>query len=110
MRSGPDGPDGRVAPVHGPAFATMLGLGLVFCSMTLLWLSGYAWLVARAGLVLRRPLARRTLDAVAGTVLVAFGLRVAAEPARARPPWIGKPPRRSGAQDPPNFGGSTDAR
>ena len=59
----------------------MLGLGLVFCTMTLVWLSAYAWLVARAGNVLRRPRVRRAIDAVTGTVLVAFGLRVAAEPA-----------------------------
>ena len=48
--------------------------------MTLVWLSGYAWLVARAGTVLRRPRVRRAIDTVTGTVLVAFGFRVAAEP------------------------------
>ena len=34
--------------------------------------------VARAGDVLRRPRVRRTIDAVTGTALVAFGLRLAA--------------------------------
>jgi len=58
----------------------MLGLGLVFCTMTLVWLSGYASVVARAGHVLRRPRIRRTIDAVTRAILVAFGLRVAAEP------------------------------
>ena len=48
--------------------------------MTLAWLSGYAWLVARAGLILRRPRIRRALDALTGAVLVAFGVRVAVEP------------------------------
>ena len=70
----------QFVPAAGPTFVPMLGLGLVFCTMTLVWLSGYAWLVARAGNVLRRPRARRAIDAVTGTVLVAFGLRVAAEP------------------------------
>ena len=61
------------------AGAAMLGLGLVFASMTLLWLSGYAVAVARAGTVLRRPRVRRTVDAITGTVLLAFGGRLAAE-------------------------------
>ena len=47
--------------------------------MTLLWLSGYAWLVARAGTVLRRWRVRRTIDAITGTVLIALGVRVATE-------------------------------
>jgi threonine/homoserine/homoserine lactone efflux protein len=65
--------------VPGPgAGAATLSLGLVFASMTLLWLSGYAIVVARAGNVLRRPRVRRTVDAIIGTVLVAFGGRLAA--------------------------------
>jgi threonine/homoserine/homoserine lactone efflux protein len=56
-----------------------LPLGLVFCLMTLLWLTAYAIAVAKAGDVLRRPAIRRALDAVAGTVLVALGLRLAIE-------------------------------
>lgn len=71
----------QFVPAGGWTFLAMLGLGLVFCSMTLLWLSCYAWLVARAGMVLRRPAVRRVLDAVTGTVLVALGLRVGTEPA-----------------------------
>jgi threonine/homoserine/homoserine lactone efflux protein len=57
----------------------MLGLGLVFCGMTLVWLSVYAFAVGRAGDVLARPPIRRTLDGVAGVVLVAFGLRLASQ-------------------------------
>jgi threonine/homoserine/homoserine lactone efflux protein len=71
----------QFVPPGAPAFLPMLGLGLVFCTMTLAWLSGYAWVVARAGNVLRRPRIRRTIDVITGTILVAFGLRVAAEPA-----------------------------
>jgi threonine/homoserine/homoserine lactone efflux protein len=57
----------------------LLGLGLVFSTMTLAWLSAYALAVARAGDFLRRDAIRRVLDAVVGTVLVALGVRVAVE-------------------------------
>ena len=66
-------------PQFGSSFSALVALGLVFCSLTFLWLSGYAWAVARAGDVLRRPRIRRALDRVTGIVLVAFGLRLAAE-------------------------------
>jgi threonine/homoserine/homoserine lactone efflux protein len=62
-----------------PSFFSMLGLGLIFATMTLGWLVLYVGAVARAGDVLRRPRVRRALDAVLGTVLVGLGLRVASE-------------------------------
>ena len=71
----------QFVPVGGPTFAMMLGLGLAFCTMTLLWLSAYAVLVAKAGGVLRRPAVRRVIDAVTGAILVAFGIRLATESA-----------------------------
>jgi threonine/homoserine/homoserine lactone efflux protein len=61
------------------SFFGLLALGLLFCSLTLAWLSAYAMAVARAGEVLRRTRVRRALEAVTGTVLVALGLRLAAE-------------------------------
>ncbi len=63
----------------GTSFAALFTLGLVFCTMTLVWLSAYGVVVAKAGDVLRRGPVRRALDAVTGTLLVAFGLRLAAE-------------------------------
>lgn len=63
-----------------PSFASMLGLGLLFCLMTLAWLVGYTLAVDRASGVLQRPTVRRALDAVTGLVLVALGLRVATAP------------------------------
>ena len=57
----------------------MLALGLLFCSLGLVWLSAYALAVARAGDLLRRPRIRQSLDALTGTLLVAFGIRLAAE-------------------------------
>jgi threonine/homoserine/homoserine lactone efflux protein len=62
----------------GKSFWTMLPLGLVFCCMTLTWLALYAVAVARAGDLLRRSRVRRILDGLSGTVLVAFGVRLAA--------------------------------
>jgi threonine/homoserine/homoserine lactone efflux protein len=40
----------------------LLPLGLLFCSLTLCWLSCYAIAVARAGDLLRRPRVRRLFD------------------------------------------------
>jgi len=64
-------------PQFGHTFPVLLALGLVFCSLTLAWLSAYAYAVARAGDVLRRPPVRRALDAITGTALVALGVRLA---------------------------------
>ena len=61
------------------SFGGLLALGLVFCTMTFVWLSGYAFAVARVGDVLRRPSVRRAFDAVLGAVLVALGIRLATE-------------------------------
>jgi threonine/homoserine/homoserine lactone efflux protein len=64
-------------PQFGNSFPALLALGLVFCSLTLAWLSAYAFAVARAGDVLRRPAVRRVVDALTGTALVALGVRLA---------------------------------
>jgi threonine/homoserine/homoserine lactone efflux protein len=67
-------------PQFGEAsFAALLGLGLLFSTMTLIWLTAYAAAVARAGDVLRRPRIRRLLDALVGAVLVTLGLRLATD-------------------------------
>jgi threonine/homoserine/homoserine lactone efflux protein len=61
------------------SFLLLASLGLVFCTMTLVWLTAYAVLVDRLAKLLRRDRVRRALDAVTGTVLVAAGLRLATE-------------------------------
>jgi threonine/homoserine/homoserine lactone efflux protein len=66
-------------PQFGSSFAELLALGVLFCCLTLTWLSAYAVVVARAGDVLRRPAIRRVIDAVTGAVLVALGLRLASD-------------------------------
>ncbi len=62
----------------GGSFVALFALGILFCLMTLAGLSLYAVAVAKA----RRLVAgrvRRVLDTVTGIVLVAFGVRLAAE-------------------------------
>jgi threonine/homoserine/homoserine lactone efflux protein len=69
-------------PQFAPANAGFLGfmlLGLIFAAMTFCWLVLYAALVARAGDWLRQPKIRRAIEGVTGTLLVALGLRIAAE-------------------------------
>jgi threonine/homoserine/homoserine lactone efflux protein len=66
------------APGEG-MFAALMCLGLVFSLMTFVWLVAYACVIAKAGEVLRRPAIRRWIEAVTGTLLVALGLRIAAE-------------------------------
>jgi threonine/homoserine/homoserine lactone efflux protein len=69
----------QFAPAHGAAFPVLLGLGLLFCTMTFAWLCAYAAAVDRASELLHRPRIRRALDAAMGTALVALGLRLAAQ-------------------------------
>jgi threonine/homoserine/homoserine lactone efflux protein len=62
-------------PQFGSAsFSTMLVYGGVLCGLTLIWLSGYATVVARIGDVLRGPSVRRCLDAIAGLALASLGI------------------------------------
>jgi threonine/homoserine/homoserine lactone efflux protein len=69
----------QFAPAHGSAFATLLGLGLMFCAMTFAWLCLYATAVDRLSAFLGRTGVRRAIDAVMGTLLVALGGRLALE-------------------------------
>jgi threonine/homoserine/homoserine lactone efflux protein len=68
----------QFAPEGRASFAALLALGLLFCALTLAWLTFYAVAVARLGRLLTATV-RRVLDAVTGVVLVAFGLRLATE-------------------------------
>ncbi len=62
-----------------PVLAKSLLLAAIHGVMGLLWLSWYAYMVTKAGDVLRRPSIKRILDRVTGVVLIAFGLRLAVE-------------------------------
>jgi threonine/homoserine/homoserine lactone efflux protein len=69
----------QFVPAGDPSFARLAALGLLFSAMTLLWLAGYALVIARIGHILRGGSLRRLLDGLAGTALIALGLRLAAE-------------------------------
>jgi threonine/homoserine/homoserine lactone efflux protein len=66
-----------------PQFSTtgagVLAHGLLFCSLTLAWLTLYALAIARARRLLEHTRARRAIDAVSGIALVGFGARLATE-------------------------------
>ena len=62
-------------PQFAHSFAALLAHGLVFCALTLAWLT----VVARLGATLRQPVVRRAFDAVTGAALVLLGLRLATE-------------------------------
>ena len=66
-------------PQFGTGFVQLAALGLFFSAMGALWLTGYALAVSRAQRFIVRPRIRRALDAITGTVLVAFGVRLATE-------------------------------
>jgi threonine/homoserine/homoserine lactone efflux protein len=69
----------QFAPPGRGAFLILLALGFTFSAMTLVWLSAYAFAVAKAGNILRRARVQRGLEAVTGAALLALGLRLATE-------------------------------
>ncbi len=69
----------QFTPDGGASFFALVMLGLIFSLLTFTWLALYACTIARAGDMLRRPRIRRTIEGVTGAVLVALGLRLAAE-------------------------------
>jgi threonine/homoserine/homoserine lactone efflux protein len=69
----------QFTPAGRASFAAFVLLGLVFCALTFAWLAAYSFAVARARQVLVRGPVRRAVDAVAGCVLIAFGIRLAAQ-------------------------------
>jgi threonine/homoserine/homoserine lactone efflux protein len=62
-----------------PALLISMLLAGVHIALGIAWLSIYAWLLARAVEAFKGSRLRRALDALTGTVLVALGLRLAAE-------------------------------
>jgi threonine/homoserine/homoserine lactone efflux protein len=61
------------------SFFALFGLGLAFCTLTFVWLSGYAAVVARVGDFLRRGRIRRAVDRISGAILIALGVRLASD-------------------------------
>ncbi|PLP59575.1 LysE family translocator [Mesorhizobium loti] len=69
----------QFVPAGGATFTAFLFLGIVFSVLTFAWLAFYAALIAKAGDFLRRPMVRRTIEGVTGTVLIGLGVRIAVE-------------------------------
>lgn len=67
-----------VDPGHA-VLVPFLVLGAVFVAMTLLWLSTYCLIAARAAQTLQRPRVKAAMDRLTGVVLIAVGLRIAIE-------------------------------
>ncbi|TDD18708.1 LysE family translocator [Nonomuraea diastatica] len=69
----------QFVPADRPLFATTALLAVLQVAIEIVLYLALAAAVGRAGAWFRRPVIRRRLDAVSGTVLVALGLRLAAE-------------------------------
>jgi threonine/homoserine/homoserine lactone efflux protein len=67
----------QFAPGGQASFWRLLALGLLFCALTLVWLTGYALAVAKAGDLFGRSRIRRTIEGITGAVLIALGVRLA---------------------------------
>jgi threonine/homoserine/homoserine lactone efflux protein len=62
-----------------PVLLLSIAMASVHIALGIVWLSAYAWLLDRAVDAFKSSWLRRALDAVTGTVLVALGIRVAAD-------------------------------
>jgi RhtB (resistance to homoserine/threonine) family protein len=62
-----------------PVLIPFLILGGVFVLMTVVWLSAYCMVAARAAKTLQRPRVKAALDRITGIALIAIGLRLATE-------------------------------
>jgi threonine/homoserine/homoserine lactone efflux protein len=62
-----------------PVLILSIGMASVHILLGIIWLSAYAWLLDRAVETFKSSRLRRALDAVTGSVLVALGVRVAAD-------------------------------
>jgi len=69
----------QFVPAGEASFSALLLLGVVFAVMTFSWLTLYAVFIAKAGDYLCRPRVRRAIEGITGTLLIALGLRLAAE-------------------------------
>ena len=68
----------QFVPADRPLFATTAILALLQVAVEIALYLALAAVVGRAGAWFRRPVIRRRLEAVSGTVLIALGLRIAA--------------------------------
>ncbi len=67
------------ASPDGSFFAQVVILASIHLALTLAWLLTYGNAIARVGEVMRTPRIRHFLERLSGTILIALGLRVAAD-------------------------------
>lgn len=63
---------------HG-VLSELVGLGIIFPSLTFSWLTLYAVVISWAGDLVRGGKVRRTIDGIAGAALVGLGVTVTLE-------------------------------
>src|SRR5918999_583995 len=61
------------------AFGLSVLLAVVWALVDMVWYGGIVWLVAKIKRAFERPVVRRRLEQISGVVLVALGIRLAAE-------------------------------
>ncbi|MGQ0834115.1 MAG: LysE family translocator [Gammaproteobacteria bacterium] len=66
----------QFAPSNGQVFGALIALGILFCSMTFLWLSLYAVAIAKIRDAFIAPRVQRLLEAVTGGAFLVLGLRM----------------------------------
>ncbi|MEV3924687.1 LysE family translocator [Actinomadura coerulea] len=69
----------QFVPEGWPVAAVLVGFSVLWALIDLVWYTAVVWLVGAARQVLGRRGVRRRLDQVSGVVLVALGVRLAAE-------------------------------
>lgn len=69
----------QFAPGGQPTFGGLMTLGLIFSSMTVVWLSLYVLLIERMAAWFRKPRVQRGIKAASGTALIGLGTRLALE-------------------------------
>jgi threonine/homoserine/homoserine lactone efflux protein len=69
----------QFVPHGAPVLATLVLFSVVWAVIDLIWYLPMIWLAGRARALLRRASIRRRMEQVSGLVLVALGLRLAAE-------------------------------
>ncbi|HEY3506098.1 MAG TPA: LysE family translocator [Actinocatenispora sp.] len=71
----------QFVPHGAPVLPTLVAFSVIWAVVDLLWYLPLVWLAGRVRGFFQRPVVRRRLEQVSGAVLVALGLRLAAESA-----------------------------
>lgn len=70
----------QFVPSGAPVLPMLLLFSVMWALIDLIWYFGLVWLAGRVRATFQRPAVRRRMEQVSGTVLVALGVRLAAQP------------------------------